>query len=99
MPPGYVTTMYHPSPTLSGFGSKMTLSADFATMPQYAPFGAGTQGALIVRDHDGDTARITLVGAYLAANHSASSGTGSTLIGVTADLLGGTLITITHELV
>jgi hypothetical protein len=59
----------------------------------------GKQGVLTVSDSSGDIARITLLGQYLAAGKSASSGAGSTLFETAKDSVtgtGGTLVTTCH---
>jgi hypothetical protein len=56
---------------------------------------AGTQGTLSITDGT-HNANIALIGHYLAANGTASSGS-STLFGTAADSGTGTLVTTTHH--
>jgi hypothetical protein len=56
----------------------------------------GNRGTLTVNDGMGDTAKLTLLGQYLAAGTSANSGN-SNLFGLAADQSSGTLVTTTFH--
>jgi hypothetical protein len=56
----------------------------------------GNRGTLTVSDSMGDTAKLTLLGQYLAAGASANSGN-SNLFGLAADHTSGTLVTTTYH--
>jgi len=56
----------------------------------------GNRGMLTVTDSMGDTAKVTLLGQYLAAGATANSGN-SNLFGLAADQTSGTLVTTTFH--